>query len=216
MNGEQNMAQQNEITRLFLIRHAETDANSGHRYQGLTDHRLNETGLWQARRLGERLASEPLSCVYSSTLTRAAETAEIIASHHNIKVLSLDSLKELDFGAWEGLTAEEIAQKYPDLFQRWVNGDFNVEIPGGERREAFLSRIKKAMSHIVNTHRGETVAVVSHGGPIKCIICDALATNPMAFWYFRLDNACVNLIEYNQDRHLVIYINDTCHLKSSS
>jgi len=58
--------------------------------------------------------------------------------------------------------------------------------------------------------------VVSHGGPIKCIICDALATNPMAFWYFRLDNACVNLIEYNQDRHLVIYINDTCHLKSSS
>jgi broad specificity phosphatase PhoE len=207
------MTEKDQITRLFLIRHAETDANSGHRYQGLTDNRLNEKGLWQARRLGERLSGEPLRAVYSSTLKRARETAEIIASYHKLDVVSLQDLRELDFGQWEGLTAEEIAHKYPEIFQKWANGDFEAEIPRGEKRKTFLERIKQGLGGILSAHRGETITLVSHGGPLKCILCDALATNPMGFWYLRLDNASVNLIEYDKDRHVVIYVNDTCHLR---
>jgi broad specificity phosphatase PhoE len=207
------MTENSETTRLFLIRHAETDANSGHRYQGLTDNRLNEKGLWQARRLGERLSGEKLSAVYSSNLTRARETAEIIAGYHDLDVVTLKDLRELDFGEWEGLTGEEIAQTYPQLFERWVAGDFDVEIPGGEKRKLFLERVDNTLSQILDAHRGHTVALVSHGGPLKCILCDALATNPMGFWYFRLDNASVNLVEYDGDSHVVMFVNDTCHLR---
>ncbi len=206
------MSEDNNITRLFLIRHAETEANSKKRYQGQTDHGLNEKGRKQAQRVGIRLASEPLSGIYSSVLERAKETAERIAIYHGLEVITMESLNELNFGDWEGLTAEEISKQYPELFRKWTNGELDIQIPGGENRKLFLERINKALSSILQTHQGKTVAVVTHGGPIKSIICQALRTEPNAFWHFREDNGAINLIEYNQGHHTVMFINDICHL----
>lgn len=207
---------ENNITRLFLIRHGETEANLEKRYQGLTDYGLNERGISQAEKVGFRLAREPLSIIYSSTLKRARETAEKIAVHHNLEVITVETLKELNFGNWEGLTAEEIGRLYPEIFQKWTKGEFDIQIPGGENRKLFLERINQAISTIIEEHQGQTVAVVTHGGPIKSIICQSLGTEPRAFWNFRQDNGAINLIEYNQDYHTVMFINDTCHLNDGT
>lgn len=144
------------MTTILLARHGETDWNRELRIQGHADEPLNQLGREQARELARSLDEVPFAAVYSSDLRRALETAEIVAAEHDLPVRIDPGLREIDVGSWEGLTRDEVLERFPD-FQR----------PDGETRDAHRERIVAALTRIAQAHRGEQVLVVTHGGSMR-------------------------------------------------
>ncbi|MEW6425903.1 MAG: histidine phosphatase family protein, partial [Bacillota bacterium] len=118
--------------RLYLVRHGETVWNSEMKFQGHSNVPLSERGRAQARLLARRLANNPITAFYASDLKRAYETAMILAQPHGLPVESLDSLREMNFGVWEGLTMSEIKEKSGELAGRWWSDPLHTRIPAGE------------------------------------------------------------------------------------
>lgn len=200
--------------KVCLIRHGETAWNEARRYQGRSDVPLNEAGREQARRLANRLAEEPLSAVYASDLVRASETARIIAAPHHLKVRIDADLRELDFGEWEGLTHEEAVARDGERVAAWWEDPLSTAPPGGESLSAVLARTRNFLARIQAEHGDEeTLAVVSHVGPIKALLADALRLNLGWHWQIRLDRASVTTLAYYDRGAILVGCNDTCHLR---
>ena len=140
------------MTTLLLVRHGETDWNADGRLQGQTDRPLSEVGRRQARRLADELAEEKLEAIYSSDLSRARETAEIVGARLGLPVLLDPDLREKDWGSWEGLTSVERDR---------------VEFVG-ESTEAHQERMLRSLRQISERHPGDAcVLVVTHGGSVR-------------------------------------------------
>jgi broad specificity phosphatase PhoE len=158
------------VTTILLARHGETDWNRQLRIQGHADQPLNELGREQARELARSLGDVPLSAVYSSDLSRAVETAEIVAREHELPVRIDAGLREIDVGSWEGLTRDEVLERFPD-HQR----------PDGETREVHRERVVAALTRIARAHPGEQVLVVTHGGSMRAAWVYAGAGEPVGY-----------------------------------
>jgi broad specificity phosphatase PhoE len=148
-------------TTLLLVRHGETDWNRDGRFQGHSDVPLNETGRMQAAALATSLADERIDAVYASDLSRALDTAAPVADAHGLSVEQWPDLREKRFGTWEGLTRQEISERFPDT-RPGHSGD-------GETSEEMTSRVLGALGRIAARHECETVLVVSHGGPLRAV-----------------------------------------------
>ena len=146
------------MTTLLLARHGETDWNRERRLQGSTDTQLNDLGRSQAMQLAAELEDVELAAIYSSDLRRARETAEIVAEWKGLDVHADRGLRERSFGSWEGLTRDEIAERFPDL-----------EHHDGEGDEQVRSRVLAAMQRIVTAHPRGNVLVVSHGSALNAL-----------------------------------------------
>ena len=146
------------MTTILLARHGETEWNRIGRYQGWADPPLNETGHVQARTLAEQLRSMPFDAVYSSDLRRARETAEIVAGPHGVPVIVDPGLREVNVGAWSGLTRAEVERRFP-----------GGERPGGETREQHAERVLAAAERIARAHPGQRILLVSHGGTMRAL-----------------------------------------------
>lgn len=148
-------------TRIALVRHGETDWNRQRRIQGLSDVPLNETGRAQALETGRLLTRRDWDGVYSSPLSRARETASIIAEVLGLPAPeALDALVERDYGEAEGLTDREIDRRYPD----------RGAVPGQESRDAVTARVLPALRELALAHLGRSLLVVSHGGAIRAVL----------------------------------------------
>jgi len=203
-------------TRLILVRHGETDWNLEGRYQGQADIPLNERGREQAKLLAERLRGEIIEVIYASDLSRAYETAKIIAEALGQEVKTLESLREVDTGVWTGLTFQEVETRYPRHLREWRADPLGVKRLEGESYLALFQRTKPAIREIVEAHPDQTVLIVGHGGNIKCIVLDALGVGvgrgiEMAS-RFAADNASLHILQYDGDGGLIQTLNDTCHL----
>ena len=148
-------------TTILLARHGETDWNVERRVQGQSDPPLNANGRVQARALSQQLAGESLAAVYSSDLSRAYETARAVAEPRGLQVNAVPELREKDFGTWEGLTDTEVLTRFPDA----RNGPWG----DGETTEDVARRVVEALRRIARAHTGQTVLVVSHGGPLRAV-----------------------------------------------
>jgi 2,3-bisphosphoglycerate-dependent phosphoglycerate mutase len=151
-------------TALLLIRHGETAWNAEHRIQGHLDIPLSTTGIRQAALLAERLSGEAVAAVYSSGLARAWLTAAPLAARLGLEVVADTRLRERSFGVFEGLTLDEIATRHPEGFRKWRERNPAWAIDGGESGQQLIERVLEVLQDIVSRHRGETVAVVTHGG----------------------------------------------------
>lgn len=152
------------MTDLYLVRHGETEWNRQRRIQGLTDIPLNATGREQARLTGMLLTRRPITRVVASPLSRARETAEIIATQLGLADPELrDAFVERDYGAAEGLDFHEIDVRYPP----------GVEVPGRESREDVAARVIPALQALAAERPGEAIVVVSHGGAIRAALLTA-------------------------------------------
>lgn len=167
--------------KLYLVRHGETEYNVQARFLGRTDGDLSEIGLGQAREAAQQLAGVNVRAVFSSDLRRARVTAELIAAQHGVDVVPVPEFREIDFGAWEGLTYAEIEALDKEYVAQWVKDPFTVDIPGGETWQAFKRRVLGTLNRIVAVHtdiveHGEATAphneiiIVAHGGPIRLIV----------------------------------------------
>ena len=153
-------------TRLVLARHGETDWNRVGRWQGHADPPLNETGRRQAAGLADRLAGNGIVAVYSSDLARARETARAVAHRLGLGVVEDPALREIDVGSWSGLTRAHVAERFPEGYARWLEGEIGHD---GETREQLAERVVGAATTIGGRHAGETVLVVTHGGVIRAL-----------------------------------------------
>lgn len=151
------------MTELILIRHGETAWNREYRMQGHTDTKLSETGLAQAAALARRLSERRFSALYSSDLSRARQTAQAIADATGHAIRVDRELRERVFGIFEGLTFDEIAQRYPEHLARFRARDPDYAVPGGESPRAFFERSIAALTRIAEAHPDESVVVVTHG-----------------------------------------------------
>jgi broad specificity phosphatase PhoE len=154
------------VTTLLLARHGETDWNRDGRWQGQSDTPLNELGREQARELAESL--DGIDAVYSSDLARARETAEIVAARLGLEIKVDERLRERSFGAWEGLTMEEIERRYEQAHGRWRAGEGHGA-DDAETFDAFAARVHSFLEEVLRRHPDETVLVVGHGGSIRVI-----------------------------------------------
>ena len=154
------------MTTLLLTRHGETDWNLEGRWQGHSDRPLTERGREQARELAALL--EDVDTIYSSDLARARETAEIAGERLGVEVRVDPRLRERGFGAWEGLTSDEVERGYADEHRRWRAGEGHGA-DDAEPYAEFSARIHAFVADVLQRHPGETVLVVAHGGSIRVI-----------------------------------------------
>ncbi|MEW6448060.1 MAG: alpha-ribazole phosphatase [Bacillota bacterium] len=200
--------------RIYLIRHGETLWNHALKYQGHTDIGLSERGVKQAAALAKRLSSERFAAFYASDLSRAIDTARIIAEPHGGTVIPLPALREINFGEWEGLTRDEIKARFPDVSQHWWNTPYTTRLPGGETLEEVGSRAVKAIEQIALNHPEEQVVVVSHGGTIRAAIGIFLHMDLNQYWRLKQDNVALNILEvFEKGRAMLLLFNDCVHLK---
>ncbi len=169
------------MTRLLLLRHAESEWNAQGRWQGLADPPLSPRGEEQAVLAGALLRPMGITAVVSSDLQRARATAEAIAP-----ALSLTGppavdvgLREYDVGAWSGLTRSEIEAGWPGALDDWRNGRL-FSTPGGESRDAFVERITDTVARLAADRPAETVLVITHGGVIGAL-CRSLNASDRRF-----------------------------------
>ncbi len=170
-----------ETPTLYLVRHGETEGQSSIRYYGRTDVALSHEGRAQMRAAREaivaRLGNARLAHVFASPLVRAFEGAQLIAGR-DASIRALEEFIEVDFGLFEGLTAEEIRERYPDEFARWNPNRLapTFTYPGGESRAAFAARVERGIDRMLAMWRGSGDApagralVVAHRGVIRAIV----------------------------------------------
>lgn len=158
-----------EPTRLLLIRHGETAWNAEHRIQGQLDIPLSTRGVWQANRLAERLAREPIDALYVSDLARATLTARPLADALGLEPILEPRLRERSFGVFEGFTVEQIATRWPEAFVAWRGRDPAWAMDKGESGQQFIDRVLAALAEAVQAHGGRSVAVVAHGGTLDVV-----------------------------------------------
>jgi broad specificity phosphatase PhoE len=157
----------NRLRRIVLLRHGETVGNSRERFHGNSDVALSDEGAAQVRAASRRLATEVFEVVAASPLRRAWQSAALVAS--GARVLLVPEFREVDFGRWGGLTAEEIEAQDPVLYRAWREKAPDFEFPGGERRAAFQDRVVKGLAVLERTG-AENALVVTHRGVIRAEI----------------------------------------------
>lgn len=200
------------MTRIYLVRHASTGWNQHGQYQGHSDVALSEEGRRQARLLAKRLASEELHLFFASDLSRALETAQIVAATYGQPVTPLLGLREVNFGLWEGLTFREISEKYADLATQWRLNPGQVGIPRGEGFAKVEERGCRVITDLVATYPDKNLLVVSHGGTIRAILCGLLGLPLDRLWCLAQDNTAVNIVDFYDGRPVLALFNDTHHL----
>lgn len=156
------------MVEILLARHGETDWNRESRFQGHADPPLNALGREQAAELAGALADEDFAAVYSSPLQRAFETARVVAELHRLSPAPVEALREVDVGSWEALTRDEVEQRYPEQFERWL--DYGQGWDDGETYEQMGERVIAALDELAARHDGERIAAVTHGGPIRAAL----------------------------------------------
>ncbi len=176
---------------LLLARHGETDDNREPiRAQGFRDTHLNEAGRRQASELAERVAGDGIVSLWSSDLSRARETAEIVAARIGLELQLDPRLREGNRGRWEGHLFVDIAQAEPELYAAWRRAGADFRFPGGESLREHQERVLAALSDIHAT--GELPAlVVCHGGSIRVVLCSRDPAGLDAFHSFEVPNVAV-------------------------
>jgi probable phosphoglycerate mutase len=201
-----------EPTRVFAIRHGETAWNVDTRIQGQLDIPLNATGRQQAQRLAEALRGETLDAVYASDLTRAADTAAALAAVAGLPVITDTGLRERGFGVFEGLTFNEIQQRWPQLSQRWRQRDPLFGPAGGETLDAFYARCVGCAAELAERHPGQTIVLVAHGGVLDCLYRAATRIALQAPRTWLVGNASINRLLHTPDGFSLVGWSDTQHL----
>ena len=201
-----------EPTLILAIRHGQTAWNAGLRMQGQLDIPLDDTGHWQAARLGRALAGEKLAAIYSSDLQRALATAQALAAGTGAPIRQQQALRERAFGCFEGHTYAEIEARWPVDFARWRSREPHFEPAGGESLDVFSQRCVTAVLSLAAVHPGQTIAVVAHGGVLDCLYRAAVGIALDAPRGWRLDNATINRLLFNGDGFALVGWNDRAHL----
>lgn len=204
-------------TRVFLVRHGETEWNRLGKFQGCVDIDLSKEGIVQAHYLSKRF-QDNFDYIYTSPLKRAFGTASIIAENKGIKPIIENDIREINFGKWEGLTIKQIEENFPSEFKIWRCDKLDAPLCGGDLsiRKASL-RAANAIKKIAEKHKGKTIIIVAHGGIIKAGLIGLFDWDMTMYHKMRLGNTAVCQIDFDLELNpSIVKINDTSHLPNNA
>lgn len=199
------------VTTLYLIRHGLTENGEERRYKGHIDVPLSEKGMKQMERVSKYIVQKSitLDAVYCSDLSRATKSAEIIAEPHSLYTIASPFLRERGFGIWEGMSFEEIREKYPIEFESWAENPLKFSPMGGENSEGVRKRVIKALEEIIGNFNGKHIAIVAHGGVNRIILCHLMGVPLENIFRIEQDYGALNIIEFWDKYPVVKLINCT-------
>ena len=202
-------------TKIFIIRHGETAWNRGQIFRGTYDIPLNENGKQQARLAAQSLKNVKIHAAYTSPLSRAKESAEIITNSHGISPVIHNGFIDMDYGEWTGKENSEVAKIWPDDHAAWTKNPHTVRPPGGTTLKEIFNNSFTAMEKLAKKHNGETIAIFSHRVVNKVLIIGALSFRLEQFPFVIQGNCCINEIEKTPNGYLIHSINDVSHIKNA-
>jgi broad specificity phosphatase PhoE len=201
------------VTRVYLVRHGQTEWNKNLTFRGRIDIPLNETGHREAEAVAEALKHRNIGAIYTSPLKRSTDTALPTARFFNLEIVRVPGFIDISYGDWEGLTFNEVQQRYRDQYTKWEKRPDLVRFPKGETLDEVRERSFCAMRAIVRENPGKSILIIPHRVINKVLLCAVLGLSNSHFWEIRQDTACVNLIEHCRDEFVLSMMNDTCHLR---
>lgn len=184
---------------IIFVRHGETDSNVKSTYCGWTDVGLNENGEAHARNAAEKLKDELICAIFTSTLKRAVNTAEIINVYHLLKLEAVEALKERNFGVWDDLTINEIKERFSSEYDQWCKDWRNYKMQDGENAIEAEQRVMHFIDEIKENYKDCSVVVVSHLGCIRTMLAHLLEMGAEQAWRFRVDNGKVSRVIINDE-----------------
>jgi probable phosphoglycerate mutase len=205
-----------ETTRILAIRHGQTAWNADSRIQGHTDIVLDTVGEWQAERLALALGDEELDVLYSSDLARARQTAAPLAARKKLQVRVDAGLRERGFGEFEGLSFKQIEQRWPEQAAAWRHRDPDFGARGGEVLRDFRERVVAAVTRLALAHRGQSIALVTHGGVLDLLYREATRVALDAPRTWQLSNAGINRLLSNAEGLFLVGWDDCAHLQAGA
>ena len=214
---DKNIPNKIGTSRIFLIRHGETNWNKEGRFQGQIDIPLNKNGKEQAQKTFDYLKDITFNKAFSSSMIRPYETAQIILQKHkDITIKKIYSLVEINHGLWEGKLETEIKEEWPALLKNWHNKPEEVIMPEGETIKDVSKRSVKAFEKIcLSQKENDLTLIVAHDAVNKTLICDLLGLDYSDIWMIKQGNGGITIIDIFDDPHkdnVISALNITTHL----
>lgn len=192
-------------TILIFVRHGESEGNKLNRFNGSLNMPLTEKGKLQAQKTAEYLDKYNIDKIFSSDLSRAKETAQIIAKRNNLRVMSDKNLREINGGDFEGKPYEDLQRLYPEEYATWLNDLGNCTCPNGESIRGLLERFNQRIIEIVKENQNKIILIATHAMPIRAI---------STVWYQKditqirdfdfVKNASISVVDYTDIQHPVV------------
>jgi len=200
---------------IYIVRHGETDYNKLRMLQGRgIDAPLNDLGKKQAEALAVYFRNHRLDAIFSSTMCRAISTAEYIAHHHKGKISAFEDLEEMDYGAYEGIEYIEVAEELDMIKNRWMNGETDLVITGGESPEMVLNRAERRIISLLESsvEDDQTILFVVHGRLIRILLSHWLKGSLKHMHTIGTHNCSINHLTWQNNRMQPVVLNETGHL----
>jgi probable phosphoglycerate mutase len=201
------------MTKILLTRHGHVEGIRPERFRGRAELALTKRGVAEAEALGRRIARgwKPVM-VYTSALQRCVVTGTIVANAAGIRSVPLAGLMDIDYGAWQMRTHEEIRRESPEAYRLWKTAPGRVRFPDGESLQDLLARTADVLRQVLERHPDDTVVLVGHDSVNRALLMQFLDQPQSAYWRVTQSPCCLNEIDIGQDEAQVERINDTSHL----
>lgn len=197
------------MVKLILVRHALTVDNQKSRLSGHIDSYISEEGKEQIDKITNYLKDFDIDKIYTTTSSRTKDTVKKLSELKSIEIIEKESLKEISFGDFEGLTFDEIKDKYPKEFQDMIEKGYEYKYPNGESLIDSYNRVCIELDNIISNNDNRTILICSHGGTIRNIITYLISNSYKYHWNFKIDNGSVTILEVQDGFTVITAMNNT-------
>ena len=197
------------MVKLILVRHALTVDNQKSRLSGHIDSSISEEGKEQIDKITNYLKDFDIDKIYTTTSSRTKDTVKKLSELKSIEIIEKESLKEISFGDFEGLTFDEIKDKYPKEFQDMIEKGYEYKYPNGESLIDSYNRVCIELDNIISNNDDRTILICSHGGTIRNIITYLISNSYKYHWNFKIDNGAVTILEVQDGFTVITAMNNT-------
>ena len=197
------------MVKLILLRHALTVDNQKSRLSGHIDSSISEEGKEQIDKITNYLKDFDIDKIYTTTSSRTKDTVKKLSELKSIEIIEKESLKEISFGDFEGLTFDEIKDKYPKEFQDMIEKGYEYKYPNGESLIDSYNRVCIELDNIISNNDDRTILICSHGGTIRNIITYLISNSYKYHWNFKIDNGSVTILEVQDGFTVITAMNNT-------
>ena len=197
------------MVKLILVIHALTVDNQKSRLSGHIDSSISEEGKEQIDKITNYLKDFDIDKIYTTTSSRTKDTVKKLSELKSIEIIEKESLKEISFGDFEGLTFDEIKDKYPKEFQDMIEKGYEYKYPNGESLIDSYNRVCIELDNIISNNDDRTILICSHGGTIRNIITYLISNSYKYHWNFKIDNGSVTILEVQDGFTVITAMNNT-------
>lgn len=197
------------MVKLILVRHALTVDNQKSRLSGHIDSSVSEEGKEQIDKITNYLKDFDIDKIYTTTSSRTKDTVKKLSELKSIEIIEKESLKEISFGDFEGLTFKEIENRYPEEFQDMIKKGYEYKYPNGESLIDSYNRVCIELDNIISNNDNRTILICSHGGTIRNIITYLISNSYKYHWNFKIDNGSVTILEIQDGFTVITTMNNT-------